>query len=211
MGKFQVGILGGFEGKVGTVVGGRWKGIDYMRHKGRKSNKPPTQAQLEQQARFAMVGSFTSKIGKLLEVSFKDTPSLTGVNVAFSDIYKKAITGVYPSFALDYSKILISKGVLQNAALPVATPAGAGAVKFDWVDNTSDSLANADDKAIIVVYCPELQQAIYTKAGVNRSAATQTLSVANFTGKIVETWFSFVSADGKEYVSSIFTGEITVS
>ena len=211
MGKFQVGILGGFEGKVGTVVGGRWKGIDYMRHKGRKSTKPPTQAQLEQQARFAMVGSFTSKIGKLLEVSFKDTPQMTGVNVAFSDIYKKAITGVYPSFALDYSKILVSKGVLQNAALPVASAAGSGAVKFDWTDNTNDSLANADDKAIIVVYCPELQQAIYTKAGANRSAATQAISVANFTGKIVETWFSFVSNDGKEYASSIFTGQITVS
>ena len=31
MGKISQGILGGFSGKVGNVVGGNWKGIDYMR------------------------------------------------------------------------------------------------------------------------------------------------------------------------------------
>jgi hypothetical protein len=33
MGKISKGILGGFSGTVGTVVGGKWKGIDYMRSK----------------------------------------------------------------------------------------------------------------------------------------------------------------------------------
>lgn len=31
MGKINQGILGGFSGKVGTVVGGSWKGTAYMR------------------------------------------------------------------------------------------------------------------------------------------------------------------------------------
>lgn len=31
MGTIKQGILGGFSGKVGTVVGGTWKGISYMR------------------------------------------------------------------------------------------------------------------------------------------------------------------------------------
>jgi hypothetical protein len=30
MGTIKQGILGGFSGKVGTVVGGTWKGIHYM-------------------------------------------------------------------------------------------------------------------------------------------------------------------------------------
>ena len=33
MGTINKGILGGFSGKVGNVVGGTWKGIDYMRSK----------------------------------------------------------------------------------------------------------------------------------------------------------------------------------
>ena len=31
MGTINQGILGGFSGKVGTVIGGSWKGITYMR------------------------------------------------------------------------------------------------------------------------------------------------------------------------------------
>lgn len=31
MGTFSKGILGGFSGTVGTVIGGNWKGIQYMR------------------------------------------------------------------------------------------------------------------------------------------------------------------------------------
>ena len=50
MGKYEVGVLGNFDGKIGTVVGARWKGITYMRHKGRKSTKPPTASQLDKQA-----------------------------------------------------------------------------------------------------------------------------------------------------------------
>ena len=33
MGTIKQGILGGFSGKVGTVVGSSWKGISYMRGK----------------------------------------------------------------------------------------------------------------------------------------------------------------------------------
>lgn len=31
MGTIKQGILGGFSGKVGNVVGASWKGIDYIR------------------------------------------------------------------------------------------------------------------------------------------------------------------------------------
>ena len=211
MGKFQVGILGGFEGKVGTVVGGRWKGIDYMRHKGRKSKKPFTLAQLEQQAKFALVTKFVHKIGRLLMTSFRDTPQLTGINAAFSYTYLNALTGLYPSYQLDYSKVIISKGELQNALLPVATAAGNGKVKFDWQDNSGDTLANADDKAIMVVYCPETNQAVYTSTGADRKSKTDLLNAGNLTGKTVQTWLSFISADEMNYATSIYTGEIIIS
>jgi hypothetical protein len=211
MGKFQVGILGGFEGKVGTVVGGRWKGIDYMRHKGRKSTKPPTQAQLEQQAKFTLVTKFIHKFSLLLMRSFKETPQLTGTNVAFTYNYNKAIAGAYPNYSLDFSKVALSIGELQNAVLPTASDAGGGKIKYDWQDNSGDTLAAADDIAILVAYCEETNQSIFTMAGAARNVKTDTLNVGNFTGKTVQTWISFVSKDGKEYATSIYTGEVIVS
>ena len=54
MATFEKGILGGFSGKVGTVIGGNWKGIDYMRSKSSKRSFIPSQKQLEQQLKFAL-------------------------------------------------------------------------------------------------------------------------------------------------------------
>lgn len=48
MGRIKKGILGGFSGKVDSVVGASWRGIDYMRSLPRTSDKPATVAQLEQ-------------------------------------------------------------------------------------------------------------------------------------------------------------------
>ena len=52
MGTISKGILGGFSGKVGTVIGGNWKGIDYMRSKAANHSKSLSTAQLEHWARF---------------------------------------------------------------------------------------------------------------------------------------------------------------
>lgn len=211
MGKYEKGILGSFSGKVGTVVGGSWRGIDYMRSKGRKSSKAATEQQLIQQAKFKVVTQFVHRLGKLCMISFKNTPAMTGINEAFRYNYENALTGTYPAFALDYSQALVSRGDLQNGLLPTATAAGSGAINFAWQDNSGDTLAHADDKAVLVVYCPENKQAIWQIATATRSDAAATLAAGNLVGKTVQSWISFVSKNGNEFASSIFTGELIVS
>ncbi len=211
MAKFEVGVLGNFEGKVGTVVGAKWKGIEYMRHKGRKSKKPFTQAQLEQQARFSCVAKFVSKFTDLLMACYTDTPVKTAINHAFADIYANAIIGSYPAYGLDYSKVEICDGTLHNANSLAAVAAGGGNVKFAWIDNTNGPKAKITDRVVLAVYCPELDQAIYTLQGAERSAGNDSLNVMNFTGKVVESWIAFMSADGQLVSSSFYTGQLTVS
>ncbi len=48
MGKIKQGILGGFSGKVGTVIGGNWKGISYMRSIPQSIKNPRTDGQVSQ-------------------------------------------------------------------------------------------------------------------------------------------------------------------
>ena len=52
MGKIKQGILGGFKGKVGTVIGASWNGIAYMRGLAQSVKNPKTAAQLQQRAYF---------------------------------------------------------------------------------------------------------------------------------------------------------------
>ena len=52
MGKIKQGILGGFKGKVGTVIGSSWNGIAYMRGLPQSQKDPKTAAQLSQRSYF---------------------------------------------------------------------------------------------------------------------------------------------------------------
>ena len=52
MGKIKQGILGGFKGKVGTVIGSSWNGIAYMRGLPQSQKDPKTTAQLSQRSFF---------------------------------------------------------------------------------------------------------------------------------------------------------------
>ena len=58
MGKINKGILGGFNGKVGTVVGGSWKGISYMRSLAQSITKSRSGSQVKQRTKFALALRF---------------------------------------------------------------------------------------------------------------------------------------------------------
>jgi len=72
MGTIKKGILGGFSGKVGTVIGGNWKGIDYMRGKAASVSNPKTEAQLDQRARFRAALKFLQPLTSFIRVGFKN-------------------------------------------------------------------------------------------------------------------------------------------
>lgn len=211
MGTINKGILGGFSGKVGTVVGGNWKGIDYIRSKGHKKSGRSTPAQLEQQAKFGLMMKFLRTFGTLLSTTFNDFANgITGPNAALSYNIRNAITGTYPAFAINYSLVLLSRGSLQNAAAPVAAPGTAGKVNFTWTDNSGAGTAQATDQAVLLVYCPATGQSVYTATGAARNAATAVLDTTAFSGKTVQTWIAFISADGKGVSDSVFTGSVNV-
>jgi len=210
MGTISKGILGGFSGTVGTVVGGSWKGIDYMRSQPSKRSGSFSQAQLEQQAKFKLLIAFLETMTGLVRISFKDfAKQMTGFNSAMSYNLKNAVTGIYPDFTIDYGLALVSRGDLPNAIAPSAV-AAANNINFSWTDNTGTGSAKATDKAILAVYCPALKTTFYTTNGANRSAGTDTINVTNFAGQTVETYIGFISEDGRSIANSIYTGELTL-
>lgn len=211
MGTIQKGILGGFSGKVGNVVGGSWKGIDYMRSLAQRRTATSSLRQKEQQMKFGLIVRFQQPLANLLAISFKSYAiKMTGANSAMSYNIRNAITGIYPDYVIDYSKALVSRGDMPNATNPAATAAAGGVVNFTWQNNAGSGKAQDTDKAILVAYCPELKQSIYTDAGPERSVESGSLDLSAFSGLQVETWVGFISDDGKITATSVFTGEVTV-
>ncbi len=205
------GILGPISGTVGTVIGGSWKGISYVRSQSTSRRTSFTQPQLEQQAKFSTTMKFLQPMTGLLSTSFREfAVEMTGFNNAMRYTLKNAISGAYPAYTIDYSLALVSRGDLPNAGNPSAASTVAGTINFQWTDNTGVGRALATDASILVVYCPARNQCIYTTAGAARSVGTEAFAVSSFSGEQVHTFIGFISADGKNIANSMYTGALTV-
>lgn len=64
MGKIKSGILGGFNGKVGSVIGASWKGISYMRGIAQSIKNPKTDAQVVQRNFFTEITALTAQLSE---------------------------------------------------------------------------------------------------------------------------------------------------
>ena len=206
------GILGPVSGTVGTVVGGSWKGISYLRSQATSSRTSFSIPQLEQQAKFSLTMRFLQTMTSLLAITFKEyAVKMSGFNNAMRYTLLNGITGTYPTFDIDYSNVLVSRGDLPNAFSPTAGSATSGTVNFNWVNNSGVGKAQPTDTSVLVVYSADRNQCIYTTAGAARSAGSASISVPAFKGLNVETYIGFLSADGKNIASSVYTGQVTVA
>jgi hypothetical protein len=123
-----------------------------------------------------------------------------------------AITGTYPDYAIDPSKVLVSRGSLAPAAGASATPAGSGAITLAWEDNSGAGSAKQTDKALIAVANPAKTEAVYDTAGADRMTTTQDIILpADWVGDDVEVYIGFISEDNREVANSVYLGTITVS
>jgi hypothetical protein len=172
MGTIKKGILGGFSGKVGTVIGASWKGIAYMRSLPQKVRNPRTEPQMMQRTKFAITLNFLKPMNGLLRTGWKlYAHRQSPINAAMSYTIANAITGTYPDYAVDASKVYISRGSLSPAANATATAAAGRTVIFAWDDNSGSNVAKQNDKALLAVVNPVKSEAVFDVAGAERKPA----------------------------------------
>ena len=212
MGRYLKGILGSFNGKIGTVIGSTWKGIDYMKSLPKKSKKAPSDKQMIQRVKFALISSFLQPISTLVNLGYKNVATnVTGYNAATSQIFGSAITGTYPDFGIDFSKVLISKGILSIPSNVSLSSPASGKIRVNWDNNSGSGVSNTTDKAIILVVNPETLLNYYTTSGDTRNSGGQTLDLVDFKGQEVHIWMAFISEDGNTLSTSVYAGSIEVT
>ncbi|QZE13308.1 hypothetical protein K4L44_12000 [Halosquirtibacter laminarini] len=134
MGKISKGILGGFSGTVGSVVGSTWKGIDVIRSKPKMYKKSSTQSQIEQRKKFGAAVKFFSNIQDVIKISFHEAAiHQTAHNVAIKENFKHfSYDAQRDEIKIDYSKLIISNGSRPPVRNLVATKSADNMFEIDW-------------------------------------------------------------------------------
>ena len=153
MGKIKQGILGGFKGKVGTVIGATWNGIAYMRGLAQSHKNPKTAAQLKQRAFFKEVQDLVGQLSDE-QLAFLYPSSVKGMSrrnlltKQLSDYPIETEEGKHADLA-----DIISLGNAPTADLPdVSIVASRSAVTISWNADTAWRSQHADEYPTICVF-----------------------------------------------------------
>ena len=204
MGKINQGILGGFSGKVGTVVGSTWKSINYMRALAVNVHDAKSEKQLCQRGKFRTVVNFTKTITPFLRVGFQEhEEGRSAVNAATSYLMLHAVEGCADDATLNFDKVRVSQGSL-TAATDATVQVAAGKATFSWTDNSDTGDAQATDTAMALAYNKDRQEAVYRMAIATRADGTAELTLpTNWDGEALAIYLAFCSADGQHVSNSL--------
>lgn len=214
MGSFKKGLMGGFSGKVGNLVGASWKSIDYMKSLPRKTSKAASGKQQMQQLRFALAVDFIRPISALVTQGYQSEAKakVTGYNVAVSQVLRDAIGGTFPNYHIDYSKVKISRGTLPRGTNFVAQSKQSNTIDLTWKDNTADEkLAHTDDELMLLIFNPAKNRYIFQDDVAKRGDGHLLREVpTDFSGDMVHVYAAFVGRDHDSVSESMYLGEVLI-
>lgn len=212
MGTISQGITGGFSGKVGTVIGSSWNGMDIMRGLPTQMVNPRTERQQNQRAKVALIVQFLSPLKEILREGFKKRGQrMSAFNAAMSYNLTHAVTGISPDVEIDYSKVMLSQGILPAALNPEVISPAPGQVEFTWEDNSSELGAMPGDRAVLVVIDPERGKVVTEMGGNLRSQGSQVVTLLpGFEGVEVQCYIAFQNASQTVISDSSWAGGVMV-
>lgn len=212
MAQFNQGANGAFSGKVGSVIGSNWRDIDYMRGLSKRtSKKDPSAKQLAVQARFTVLSQFLLLIKGAVDRGFSNEyiGRSTTFNLAIQ-ANQEALAGTDLEPTLDYSKVVISKGLaLPKPSDCKMTEGVQGHLSVSWrMYNTTG--ASAEDKVTVVIHCPEkLEAMVYMDGFVRQDEVADIEIPGNWSGSTVYGYL-FVTNGGGVTSSTAYAGALPI-
>lgn len=202
------GILGGFKGKAGTVVGYRLKDQDVMRGLPNVRSTPVTKGELANRTKFVASQVWLQPLTEFLRVGFKDyTARYEGFVAAKSYNSKHAMTQDDAGFYVDPELALVSFGDQNQANVASVSSEAENSITLTWEGGEHAY----DDRAMYVVYDIDGRAADFDTASVRRSLKKGTFQLnKDFSGKSVYVYLAFVSEDRKRRSNSQYLGVVTI-
>lgn len=202
MGTIKQGILGGFSGKVGKVIGGSWKGIDYMRGIPSSVANPQTEGQVTQRNKFgACVALAKSVIDSIIRPIWnKKAVKMTGINL-FTRTNLPVFNELGEITDFDNLKFSIGDLPLPSNLVIENNLAGNGEIRTAWTDNSGVGIATATDRIRVLVMSGS-EIVVMQGLSFPRSGEFANFHVPFVTGQTVHIYVFFENEAKSKYSTS---------
>lgn len=210
MAKIPQGILGGIRGRVGNIVGGAWKGINYIRSMPLSVANPNTTLQQAQRGAFTQVVLTARLLLANLIATYWDpfARAMSGYNHFISINIDAFTTAGFTTFADFFS----SRGILTGVVnLVGAFSVGGTSIDWTWTDNSGSGDALATDLVVTLYYNEDQGYWQFHDAGAidREDAAKASTDTRMELGDTLHGYVFFIRPDlSKISDSAYFTGDV---
>ncbi|SHF26807.1 hypothetical protein SAMN04488522_102644 [Pedobacter caeni] len=208
MARITKGLLGGFSGKVGPVVGYTLYGIDRMRSLPERT-APATENELKNRSRFKLVQEVLNSVKELVKVGFKDYWTVSGgIRAALSYNRKFALKTKEEVDYIDPEAFRFSGGTLPGLTIPTVIQESAELLRFNWNPSVVDD-GSGYDQVMLLAIDMQGRTASFQSTGNFRSAGTDVLMLSEgLLGKEVDVYVAVVAKDRCSQSESQYLGRL---
>ncbi len=203
------GILGGFSGKVGNVVGLTLNGVSIMRAAPKPSQKEPTEKQRLQRLKFSLAIEFTKPFLEITQQFFNQN-AFSGErrNLLISYTLQNVIRVQDDEFTLLWSKFLLSCGDLCGFHQLVVELQNE-ALHLTWQDNSQQGFAEAHDEVHLVIASENLAHVDFLENLAQRNSKEATVNLPDWTKEHSAHLYIFMSNTARnQSCNSFYLGKI---
>ena len=211
MAKINTGILGGFIGKVGTVIGYIVDGKAIIHALPPVVRREPTEKQAKQRNKFTMLSEFLLPMQGYIKVGWANhCKGMTEMNAATSYHLKNAFVEEQDETKFDYRKALVARGVLPHRVYDIGLSVTDLVAIIAWEDNSALAEAYENDVAMPLAYNTDKCQAVFDLNGGSRVTGSTRLKMPqSWAGDSVVFYLAFRSEDYARVGDSIYLGRFT--
>ena len=161
MAKQSYGILDGYRGTVGTVIGYQWRGKWCLRARPRQVSNPRTEAQQEHRMLFRDMVQLAGRMKQALQTGLHQASleeQMTECN-----LFVKINKGRFTPQGVDYSALEISRGPVAPVAFTSAVVDEDNVLRASFEKNPQHLRAESTDEVRVYAFCPALREGRLSK------------------------------------------------
>ena len=205
MARFVSSTFGKISGKHGSAVAAvRKDGLNILKEY-RVASNPNTVGQKNQRGKFGFV---MKEINCLRSVFTRNFGGQYGINKVVAIAMKTAVTGNFPDFSLEYSKLLLSTGSLYGTVEAEMKRIDLKIIQISWnPDFIISGLPN--DKVNLIILNSQTKYVLERYECASRSAGNVKIEVpSGWTNSEIHAWIYFTSPEGNRQSTSQYIGSI---
>ena len=190
MGKIDDGFQSGFSGRVGNVVGYRWRGKWCLRIRPATFHDARTESQLEQRSLFSRTVAFAGSAKRILRIGLRRASLEQGMTECnyFMRLNKGCFAMEEGCLEVDYERLVFSEGPVAPVAFNELHLEGETTLSIGFEKNPLHRSSSAEDEVYVVLYLPELRMFYMAAPVYRRSQRVEIELREEWIGKELHLW-----------------------